>query len=332
MVENKLLSIIVPTYNMELYLDKCLTSLIMDEKYMDKLEVLIINDGSKDRSSELAHNYQHRFPGTFRVIDKENGNYGSCFNRGLEESKGRFLRLLDADDWFETKGLIVLLDKLENLQSCDVVVTNYSFRFSNGKSKCIAYNGVESDRIMDAAHYDFTKMGNRELIAMHALTYRTIFLKNIELKLQQGISYTDSEYVFFPLLNAKTIVFYDIDLYQYFFGREGQTVSMKGIMEGQNALYRVETRLLNAYLTTSMTEAQQNNCLKLFADGLYHIYCCHLIYKKKEKSCEPFLNIEQMVSKDKCLIKLVMRFTYKKIPFVILWKYLGIKLSLFLGK
>ena len=80
---DKILSIIVPTYNMEKYLQNCLDSLLLSEKQMQDYEVWIINDGSKDRSSEIAHSYELRYPDTFRVVDKNNGNYGSCINCGL---------------------------------------------------------------------------------------------------------------------------------------------------------------------------------------------------------------------------------------------------------
>ena len=72
----KLLTLIVPTYNMEQYLERCLTSLIIDSDQMDLMQVLVINDGSKDRSSEIAHSFEDKYPDTYMVIDKENGNYG----------------------------------------------------------------------------------------------------------------------------------------------------------------------------------------------------------------------------------------------------------------
>ena len=97
---DKLLTIVIPSYNMEKYLDRCLSSLIVSDEKMQCLEVLVINDGSKDRTSEIAHTYEERFPGTFRVVDKENGHYGSCVNRGLKEARGTFIKVLDADDYF----------------------------------------------------------------------------------------------------------------------------------------------------------------------------------------------------------------------------------------
>ena len=101
--QNKILTIIVPSYNMEAYLPKCLGSLIIDDKdLLQKLEVIVVNDGSKDRTSEIAHEFEANYPGVFRVIDKKNGHYGSCINAGLAIATGFYVKVLDADDWFVT--------------------------------------------------------------------------------------------------------------------------------------------------------------------------------------------------------------------------------------
>ena len=107
----KVLSLIIPTYNMEKYLKKCLDSLIVEN--MDLLEVLVVNDGSKDNSSKIAHEYEEKYPNTFRVIDKENGNYGSCINRGLAEAKGKYVKVLDADDCFDVNNFNKYLSFLQ---------------------------------------------------------------------------------------------------------------------------------------------------------------------------------------------------------------------------
>lgn len=116
----KILTIVIPTYNMQDYLCRCLDSLIVPEEQMKQLEVLVINDGSKDNSSAIAHEYQDKYPDTFRVIDKVNGNYGSCVNRGLKEAMGKYIKILDADDWFDTNTLESYLKYLL-LQNCDLV-------------------------------------------------------------------------------------------------------------------------------------------------------------------------------------------------------------------
>ena len=101
-MNDKVLTLIIPSYNMEKYLDRCLSSLVVGKEQMGLFEALIINDGSKDRTSEIGHSYESSYPDTFRVIDKKNGHYGSCVNRGLAEAKGTFVKVLDADDAFDT--------------------------------------------------------------------------------------------------------------------------------------------------------------------------------------------------------------------------------------
>ena len=75
-MREKILSIIVPSYNMEKYLPKCLGSLVVAPELMERLEVFVVNDGSKDRTSEIAHEFASKWPNTFRVVDKSNGHYG----------------------------------------------------------------------------------------------------------------------------------------------------------------------------------------------------------------------------------------------------------------
>lgn len=113
----KLLTLIIPTYNMEKLLDRCLSSLVVkDNSLFQQVEVLVVIDGSKDRSSEIAHRYQERYPTVFRVIDKENGNYGSCVNRGLKEATGKYIKILDADDYFNTEAFTQYLATIKNPQ------------------------------------------------------------------------------------------------------------------------------------------------------------------------------------------------------------------------
>ena len=129
----KILTIVIPTYNMESYLRKCLDSLIIDDKDLfERLEVLVINDGSKDASSAIAHEYQDKYPHVIRVIDKENGHYGSCVNQGLKEASGVYFRILDADDWFDTETFTNFISLLLTLD-VDLVVTDFIFVNSLGK-------------------------------------------------------------------------------------------------------------------------------------------------------------------------------------------------------
>lgn len=111
---NKLLSVVIPVYKVEKYIRQCLGSLILpDEALMDKMEVLVVNDGTPDRSAIIAKEYEAKYPDVFHVIDKENGGHGSAFNVGLAQASGKYLRFLDSDDWFDTKNLAKLLNVLK---------------------------------------------------------------------------------------------------------------------------------------------------------------------------------------------------------------------------
>lgn len=219
----KLLTIIIPTYNMEKYLDKCLSSLIVDDKeLMTQLEVLVVIDGAKDRSSEIAHTYQDKYPDTYVVIDKENGNYGSCINRGLKEASGKYVKVLDADDYFETSNFQNYLSILGTLD-VDLVITDFEYvndqYTSTGSRNRIIKSGTK------LYFKDVVNDFNNTLISMHELTYRTSIFKSLNYSQTEGISYTDLEWCFTPMIKVETIYYYDKIVYKYLIGREGQTIS-----------------------------------------------------------------------------------------------------------
>ena len=219
---NKLLTILIPTYNMQDYLHRCLDSLVLkDEQLMDCLEVLVINDGSKDKSSTIAHEYEAKYPNTFRVIDKENGNYGSCVNRGLKEATGKYIKVLDADDWFDTMNFEKYLRFLDTTD-VDLVLSDFDNVSKEGTvQKTHSYNIPEGQwRISELgdALYDMW---------MHAVTYRRAIFERLNYHQTEGISYTDQEWIFLPMSRVKSLCGFPHVVYKYLVGREGQTVNPK---------------------------------------------------------------------------------------------------------
>lgn len=218
-MNNKILTVVIPTYNMEKYLRKCLDSLIIpDEKLFETLEVLVVNDGSKDSSSVIAHEYQSRYPEVFRVIDKDNGNYGSCVNRGLKEATGKFIKILDADDRFKNKCFYEYLHKLQKINS-DLVINDCDVLSVNGKK-------------LEEFSFNLPETQNGELripitIQMHCVAYKIRKLKDINYSQTEGISYTDQEWIFMPMTTVKSVSYIKIPLYDYFVGREGRTMNPK---------------------------------------------------------------------------------------------------------
>ena len=217
---DKILTIIIPTYNMENYLSYCLDSLLVKEN-MELVEVLVINDGSKDASSKIAHAYAGKYPQIFRVIDKENGNYGSCINRGLKEAQGKYVKILDADDSFDTDNFECFVAFLEGTDA-DLAVSDFSIVDENRNIKRVVCHEFPSgciplDKICTTRNFSH--------IQMHALTYRRDVLLKLSYKQTEGISYTDQEWVFTPMLGVKSICYFDKCVYRYLVGREGQTIN-----------------------------------------------------------------------------------------------------------
>ena len=119
----KVLTILVPVYNTEKYIRRCLASLLGPE-VLESIEVLVINDGSKDHSSEIAREYVEKYPDTVVLVDKENGGHGSTINAGVERAKGKYFRVLDSDDWFNTVEFVEYVNRLQS-EDADLVVTDY---------------------------------------------------------------------------------------------------------------------------------------------------------------------------------------------------------------
>lgn len=171
----KLLSIVIPTYNMSSYIERCLNSLISD-KTKDLLDVLVINDGSKDDSSKKAKTLAYQYPDMIRVFDKENGNYGSCVNVGLNKAIGKYIKILDADDYMDTKALEETLDILQHLD-VDLVLTNFNKIYTNTKSELHSLI-LPSHQILQLE--DICGGKDFKDFWMHSVTYKRAIFNNIE--------------------------------------------------------------------------------------------------------------------------------------------------------
>lgn len=215
----KTLSIIVPTYNVEDYIGKCLSSLVVDR---EDLEVLVIIDGSKDKSCEIAKRFQEKYSSIFRVIEKENGHYGSCVNVGLSLASGRYVKVLDADDSFDA-GIADYLAFLSRID-VDLVLTDYIIV-------------DEIDNVIETKTFCFEKESILELSSIvnsgismmrhYEITYRTDLLRKIKYRQTEGIPYTDIEWSFLPFRSISKFSYYPGILYRYLKGRTGQTVDIE---------------------------------------------------------------------------------------------------------
>lgn len=224
MRNGKLLSIVVPVYKVEPYIDKCLSSLILeDPALMDALEVIIVNDGTPDRSAEISREYVNRYPGTFRQIDKENGGHGSAWNVGLEEATGKYLRFLDSDDWFTN------LDRLmQDLGDCDADIVMNPYYVVH-----LPENRIEEKKLLVepgiVMPIEDSKFGSSErglnLWYFWYFTYKTKILKPLLPLFAEKVMYDDAILTWAKLVYGRTFVAFDYVVYNYLLGRPGQSMS-----------------------------------------------------------------------------------------------------------
>lgn len=226
-MSSKILSIIVPSYNMEAYLPKCLGSLIIDDKeLLQKLDVIVVNDGSKDRTSEIAHEFEARYPGVFRVVDKANGNYGSCVNAGLKIAVGTFVKMLDADDYFNAKEfcklLCALIESEDKSEGVDLFLTDFMEVDGSDKARLSHTLPLPNSRIINVDEQVTIPM-----LYMHAIAYRAENLRLVGYLQTEGISYTDTEWTYYPIARVKRLKYEPFVVYRYLVGRAGQTIDPK---------------------------------------------------------------------------------------------------------
>lgn len=221
----KRLSIIIPTYNMEQLLSNCLNSLVLSSA-ATALDIVVVNDGSRDSSLAIAQRYAERYPSVVRVIDKPNGNYGSTINAALPILKGEFVKILDADDAFECCQIAPFIDYLAKVSGVDMVVAPFS-EITHKGIRTVHYNLYSRDKYDIGKLYDIdTVLAEKKIqfFMMHSIAYRTELLQQISYRQTEGISYTDQQWCFFPVFFVKSVAFSDIALYRYNLTREGQTM------------------------------------------------------------------------------------------------------------
>ena len=224
MQDGKLLTIVVPVYKVEPYIDKCLSSLILEDSVlMDALEVIIVNDGTPDNSAEMSREYVKRYPRTFRQIDKENGGHGSAWNVGLKEATGNYLLFLDSDDW------LMNLDRLmQDLKACnaDIVLSPYNIIFASENRIKEIRHSVAPRIVMPIvkSEWGIADQGlNR--VYFWGVVYKTWILKPLAPLFAEEVMYDDAILTWAPLVYGRTFVAFDYVVYNYLLGRPGQSMS-----------------------------------------------------------------------------------------------------------
>ena len=215
----KILTIAIPAYNIEDYIDRAVSNIVAC-RALPAIDVIVVNDGSTDTTADKAKAYAEKYPESVRVINKCNGHYGSAVNTAINEARGIYFKILDGDDEYYSDGLDDLLSFLNSSGTADMVLTDYeivyeetgnSHLFRQQLTPCVTMSFDDS---------------NLQPCAMHSIAFKTSVLKSMRVRLDEGVSFTDVEFVLYPMGGVSSVSYCDSLVYSYKIGREGQSVDL----------------------------------------------------------------------------------------------------------
>ena len=240
----KYISFAIPCYNSEAYMEKAIQSILPGG---EDVEIIVVNDGSSDGTSEVAKKYEEKYPGIVKAVDKENGGHGDAVNTGLAHATGVYFKVVDSDDWVDEEALLKILSAVKGFvdadSKVDMLISNYVYeKVGMTHKKVIHYRNVLPQNQV----FRWDDIGSFHLdqyILMHSVIYRTEMLRLCQLKLPKHTFYVDNIYVYYPLPHVRTLYYMDVDFYRYFIGREDQSVNEKVMIS------RIDQQI---YVTKSM--------------------------------------------------------------------------------
>lgn len=236
----KILSVSVAAYNLESMIRQCLDSFIRPE-ILEKVEVLVTDDGSKDQTREIVAEYEKKYPGSFKLIVQKNAGPGSTVNSGLAHATGKYFRMVDGDDWVNTNEMEAYLTYLEE-HDTDMVCTSYCcVDHETGEKRLEMLKTDMMDR-----EIQFEQVAKDLFLAMHNVTYKTSILKENGIRLDNGF-YTDLEYLLFPTPYIHTVAFLSQTIYMYRVSLSTQSMNIKSLQKNVQMHRNVLEHLLREY-------------------------------------------------------------------------------------
>lgn len=269
----KTLTIVIPSYNTETFIDKNMKT-FLDERLYDQAEILIVNDGSKDRTAELAKKYEEKYGGYIRLIDKENGGHGSVINRGIKEAQSKYFKVIDADDWVNTENLVRLVSDLKK-SDADVVINPYvEVNQQTDKEKICGYKEIQS--LQPESPIDLLVEKNVHFM-LHSVTYKTSILRDNHITVTEKCFYEDCQYDLYPVPYLKTVTILDYPVYWYLIGQKTQSVDAANALKNVDMAFKVfcdmvEFYRLNKNGFTKLVDEYFQRHICVFLRSIYNVY------------------------------------------------------------
>jgi glycosyltransferase involved in cell wall biosynthesis len=281
----KLLTIVIAAYNKQHLLVRCLDSLIINTELMQKVQILIVNDGSTDKTLNVARSYELKYPDYFQVIDKKNGNYGSVMNVALPLAVGKYFKTLDADDWYDTASYTKFVTMLADTDADMIVTERHTFEEKKKTIKQTPLGNVIDGKDIPAqdAFSDLSLFNG--CLNIQFFTYKTSILRESGLKWIEGVFYTDTMYDVWPLPFVRTVRFERLPVYVYVEGIDEQSMSVENTRKNVNHFITISKELIPYFIKHYDETASYTKVMKRFLfQLLYFIYRNMWIDDKYNKS------------------------------------------------
>ena len=244
----KLLSIAIPCYNSQDYMENCIESLLVGG---EEVEILIVDDGSSDRTAEIADDYARKYPTIVKAIHQENGGHGEAVNAGIRNATGLYFKVVDSDDWVNKEAYVQILKTLYELlrgpQTVDLLISNFVYEKQGATRKkvmqyrhCLPVNQI----------FTWDEVGHMpkgKYLLMHSMIYRTQLLLECNLTLPEHTFYVDNIFAFDPLPYVNNMYYLDTNFYRYFIGRDDQSVNETVMIRRIDQQLRVNKLMVNSY-------------------------------------------------------------------------------------
>lgn len=263
-MSEKILSISIAAYNVESVIKKCLDTLCKC-KYIDKLDIIVVNDGSTDKTVDLVTSYVEKFPNIVTLIDKENGGHGSTINSSLKIARGKYYKVLDGDDWVNPDALDQLITYLEN-SDIDLVINPYNEVYNDRINLINVSRNLKSNTL-----YTINDLSEFDYIPMHSISVKLAQYKKVNQSISEHSFYVDTEFVYFVLSVVDSVVFFDDVVYQYRLDQPTQSVSWDGIYKHIEDYICILKRLFRLYDDTYYTNSYRQNLLFRLLSSRYKL-------------------------------------------------------------
>ncbi len=278
----KLLTVVIPVYNVEKYIAQCLESFLIPA-ILDNLEILVIDDGSPDQSASIVRTYADSYPNSIKLISKENGGHGSAINAGIQAASGKYFKIVDGDDWVDKKALQHMVDFLKK-NDCDLLYTHFCWVYEGtGEIRYeqkMPFSSVEYGKI-----YSFKEIAPKTFIKMHNMTIRTELLKANFRAIDEKSFYVDNEYILYPIPYINSVSFLDETVYMYRIGRSEQSINIKKMQERCHQHEQVLQNLLTFYKEQKGHISEEAD--DYLAKGIARMFCSqvkiYLSYPSKKQ-------------------------------------------------